>query len=174
MSILLSRQQLQSFFSVQFLGLSLGIMLTYLFVSMLLPNYRLLFALPSSGMKLLDALSFIFLLFIGSFSAYSLLENTLMITIGILVGLNLALYFTSLYRTLQVKTQAALGGQTFLGVALGGCSSCGTSLLSMFAGSLGIGIAPLQIHLLQVFTILLLCFSLFYTLQKNGVCTLKR
>jgi hypothetical protein len=174
MKIRLARNQLFTLFSLRFALICGVITLIYLMVSMLLPNYRLIYSLPSSSMGFFEKVEFFILLFVGSFSSYSILENALTITTGILVGLNLALYLKSLRLVAKPSSHVSMSSQAFFGMAVGGCSSCGTSLISIMAGALGISILPFQIHLLQIFSILLLTFSFFYTLQKTGVCEIKR
>lgn len=152
-----------------FISLSLGIMVVYFSLMMVLPNYRLVYLTTIHAGAFLPKLQFLLVLLVGSILSHSLLELLVYGTTSLLVGLNGSLAIVSLRRMPQ-STHLVFGGESLIGLAAAGCSSCGTSLLSAFAASLGIGLLPFQLLLIQAGVIIILLFSFVRTLQHTNYC----
>lgn len=174
MKLYLQKEKFRSLLSKRFLFISCAVALLYLSFTLLLPNYRVIFPLLQSPTLFFDKLYFLFLLLSGSFASFSFFEDILFIATAVLVGMNLALSFTLMQDASRLSHGATVGTQTILGLSIAGCSSCGVPIFSIVAASIGISILPLQLQILQLLVIVLLGISFIYTLERNGVCKIRR
>ena len=173
MKLYLAKSELLRLLSARFLAGTFSLALLYFITLLLLPNTKLVIATIYDHFIIWEKVQFLILLAVGSLKSNPPGETSLILITALLVGINVTLFLSN---TQQIRRQAHIlfGGETLLGTVAAGCSSCGTSLLSVLAVGAGISIAPLQIIAIQVLAILLLLYSLFSSLTRLGVCRITR
>lgn len=173
MRLYFAKSELSPLLTARFAVGTASVASLYLLVLLLLPNTNLALATLQNSLGIGEKAQFLFLLAIGSLQSNPPGETLLILLTALLVGMNLTLFLRGVKRT-KTQTHVLFGGETLLGAAATGCSSCGTSLLSVLAVGAGISIAPLQIILIQFAAIGLLLYSLFSTLARTGACRISR
>lgn len=103
---------------------------------------------------------------IGSWVMYTPLEGFLLLTIGVLMGINIAL-MVKIFSSLSANKglRVTFGGSSVLAIVSAGCPACGISLLSLFGISFPF-LLPIQGAPLQMIAIVLLVASIAYSLRK--------
>ena len=159
--------------SKSFLIIAFFVAFFYFVISIYLPNIALVKQTLLGGFGINYKVSILISLFMGAGSAISVSNLLTLITISILSGVNIALFFK---RFGVVKSSGKLtfvvGGGSLLSVAGSGCISCGLPILGIlgFGGSLAY--LPFRGLELSVLAILLLGISFWMILKDQKTCKL--
>ncbi len=113
--------------------------------------------------------SILLALLFGIGTAMSGVGITLLFTVALLTGANVALLVERI-RSARVsgKMRAAVGGSSLLGIIGGGCASCGLPVLALPGISGAIAYLPFQGMELSIVAIILLAVSLFSLLKNRS------
>lgn len=169
----MKRSHPASFFRplLSFRVLLLSLIIAFLYITILIysPNYRLVFGLITNDYPIQAKLSIMGSLFIGGLSTQNPVGLGLLLVIALLIGLNVSLArrnYTSV-RT-NGRVHLAVGGSMVLGFVSTSCAvMCGFSLLPLIGTTLGASFSILDGILFRSLTVLLLVFSLYYTLYSS-------
>lgn len=158
----------QELFNVKSIFIIIAAGLIYVAIPLYLLNYRLLLDVELGSYPIFYKFNILLLLLEGLTSAISPFDATLLVTAGILFGINLALLFKTAKR-LMVKgspIKLVVGGGSILGFISTGCASCGFSVFSVFGLGTGLSFLPLGGRWLYLLSILSLSFSSIYMLKR--------
>lgn len=153
-------------YSKKILILLLSIFFSYLLLSVFIMNHNLVYATIIGDFPLSYKFSLVSSLFIGLYTALSLLDFYLLIITAFLVGLNFTLLILTIKNLKNSSVGFVVGGASIVSIAAIGCTSCGLSILSVLGFSAALAFLPfdgLTVHLISLF---LLLFSTFYMLKK--------
>jgi hypothetical protein len=141
--------------------------LLYVFFSSLIMNHQLITETLRGDYSFNYKVTILLSLARGVGMMYSLPELLLLLTIGLLMGMNLVLITKSLKEKKQ-NGDWSLGIGLLGAVATTGCASCGITLFSLAGPTLSLSFLPFQSFLLQLISMGLLALSLIHTLNRRG------
>lgn len=160
----ITRKELLSFKSLFFVIL---LSASYLFLTILLLNDRLILATLTQPYPFIDKANIFLSLLGGLFTAFSPLDTIILFLNAFFVAVNILL----MIRTLTVlrnqgSIRLSVGGATIIGFISAGCSSCGFSVLSILGLSTSFSFLPFHGLELHLAALAFLAFSAFYMLKK--------
>ena len=143
----------------------------YLGVSTLILNNRLVIETLTGSYPITHKLAVFRALLQGTTTLYSPFESGLLSLLGLLFGINLIL----IMKSLRQQGNWSFGLGTVGALAATGCASCGITALSFLGPSVSAGLLPFSGLPLQLLSLSLLLFSLFYNLsRKTRFCRISR
>lgn len=147
----------------------------YFSFSTLILNYKLVFQTLFVEYEIQYKLKILYLLIIGSWTAFSRVDFFLLVFTSFLVGINILLVIKIIKRLKFQGTKASIsiGGSSILALTTAGCSSCGFSILSIMGLTSSLSLMPLRGTGLNLVSISLLVISIFFsirTMYYSGVC----
>ncbi len=154
-------------FSIRSVALVLFFSFLYVFLSVLLPNYRLVIQTLTNDGSFLFKLTLMNSLILGSWTGLSHVDFFLLILSALLVSVNLLLMGKTIYYLKHSKKiRFSIGGATVVSIVTTGCASCGLSVFSVLGLSTTFAILPFHGMELHILAITFLLFSLWYMLKQ--------
>lgn len=167
MSSSLAQTTKDDVFTVKFMSTLLLVALIYITLSIYSINYRLIEQTLTGKYPLMYKTSLFVSLLQGLFTAFTPFHIVLLLGTALLVGANIAMLIKTIRKLKrQGHITLTVGGATLLGIAVGGCGTCGISILAMLGLSTALSALPFHGLELHILAIVLLSLSMFHLTKK--------
>lgn len=146
----------------------------FVFTSLFIINLPTIISIFQNSYPLFSKLYISLIIILGSFSATSIYDISLVIIMGILFGLNMTLVINKFNALKRRGNLRIMFGTGIISVFAAGCASCGLSFASLIGISAVLAILPFGGVELYFLAILILLVSLYFNLKQIiKVCNIK-
>lgn len=140
--------------------------LFFIFLSFAIINYKSYSSFIFNDYDLASKLNIIYLIFIGTFTATSRIDVTLVFIMSALFGINMTLVINKFNMLKRRGNLRIMFGTGIISIIAAGCASCGLSFASLIGISAALAILPFGGMELYLLAIVILLISLYFNLKQ--------
>lgn len=152
--------------NIKSLALVASLAVFFITLSIIIINISSFTSFIFNDYPLITKINVLLLIFIGSFSAVSMLDIVLVIIMGILFGVNMTLLINKFSALKRRGNLRIMFGTGIISVFAAGCASCGLSFASLIGISAALAILPFGGAELYFIAIGILLISIYYNLKQ--------